>query len=117
DGGGRGAVEWLDDDQSRLGRGNQRELLELHLCAVVFDIDVFHEGGRGFAGSHSRKLVRHVVNRLLHRLLSSEHDFVWIHKVSVYSRVTSVPTFSPQTIRRMLCGVIMSKTMIGNLLS
>ena len=77
---GGAGVEGLDDEQARLGRGDERELLELHRRAVGFHVDVFDERGRGLAGAHGGKFVLHVFEAFFHRGLGFEEDFVGVHK-------------------------------------
>ena len=72
----------LNDQQTGLRGGDHRHLLHFHHGAVSLYIDVLDESGRGLAGPHGCKLVRHVIHGLFHRGLSFKNNFVGFHMLA-----------------------------------
>src|SRR5207245_1567321 len=79
DGGERGLVEGLDDEQPRLGRRERGELDERRLGAVVLGLDAFQERRRRAARARPRQLAAKRRDGLLHLLLQVVENFLVRH--------------------------------------
>src|SRR5207253_2863518 len=103
-----------DREETRLRRGDARELLEGSLGAVVVDHDAVEQRGRCAAGPDRCELVASRFDGLLHApggVVDEVLDDPLAHVV------TTVPTRSPHTIRSMLSSSSMLNTWIGSELS
>ena len=82
----RAGIEWLHDEQARLGRGDERELFQFHGRAVSLHVHVLDQRGRCLAGPHRGKLVDHVVHAFFHRHFGFEQDFFGGHCIKFQSQ-------------------------------
>src|ERR1700722_9424136 len=104
-----------DDQQSSLGRGQSGKLTQRRLGAVVVDVKIFQQGGRGASGANSGQLMAESVYRFLHLHLRKLDFLVHGSCRSALSppRSTRVPIASPITALFILPRLRKLKTMMG----
>ena len=79
-----GGIPRLNHEGAHLGGSDGGEFLEAHTAALVrLDIDVFHEGGRGFAGADAGEFGDDHFFTFLHFLLGIEEDVIDWHAASL----------------------------------
>jgi hypothetical protein len=79
----------LDDELTGLGHLEAGELLQRRGAAVVLDLQLLDQSGRGAAGAHGAELGLHVLDSRLHRVDGVEERF--------FSHPNSVPM--PRALR------------------